>query len=460
MKTALCLFICYISAPTTGPQAQTKSWDPFLDTLQTRTLTYFLHTTDSASGLAPDRWPTPSPSSVAAVGFALTCYPIAVERKLIKRADAARRTLNSLRFLFTAPQDDPPSGGIGYHGFFYHFVSIPDGTRAWNCELSTIDTALLMAGVLACQSYFDRNDANESSIRHTADSLYRRVDWSWAAEGREGLMLGWTPEKGADRESWRGYNEAMIMYILALGSPTHPVSPGVWNYWTSTYVWAKFYDREFVSFGPLFGHQYSHCWIDYRGIYDRFMRAKGIDYFENSRRATYSHQAYAAENPHGYRGYSSRIWGITPCDGPGDTTFTVDGRRRVFIGYAGRGVSFDWVLDDGTIAPTGAGASLPFAPEICIPALKSMRSQHGAHLWKDFGFVDAFNPSFVTPSTGEEGWYDKDFLGIDQGPIAVMIENHRDGFVWNLMKRNSYIVSGLKKAGFSGGWLDTQTPAK
>jgi hypothetical protein len=334
-------------------------------------------------------------------------------------------------------------------------VAIPDGSRAWNCELSTIDTALLMAGVLVCHTYFDRKDSPEHLIRQTADSLYRRVDWSWTAEGRKGITFGWTPEKGADSDSWHGYNEAMIMYILALGSPTHPVQPSVWDYWTSTYVWARYYDWEFVSFGPLFGHQYSHCWIDYKGIADAYMRRKGIDYFENSRRATYSQQAYGAENPRGYRGYSQEIWGVTPCDGPGDTTFVVEGKERRFIGYGGRGVSFDWALDDGTLAPTGPSGSVAFAPEISIPALKAIRKQY-PRVWSEFGFFDAFNPTFVTPATGPGGWVDRDYLGIDQGPIVIMIENLRNGFIWNLMKKNAYIVQGLKRAGFSGGWLDTK----
>jgi len=447
------LFLTVASSAFSGTKA--KSWDPFLDTLQTRTLRFFLHTMDSTSGLTPDRWPTRSPSSIAADGFALTCYPIAAERGVIPRKEAARRALLMLRSFLVAPQNDHAAGSIGYRGLFYHFVTIPDGTRAVNCELSTIDTALLMAGVLACQTYFDRRNATERLIRQTADSLYRRVDWTWTAEGKEGITFGWTPENGANRESWHGYNEAMIMYILALGSPTHPVQPSVWDYWTSTYVWAKYYDWEFVSFGPLFGHQYSHCWVDFRGIADRYMRGKGIDYAENSRRATYSHQAYGAQNPRGFRGYSKEIWGVTPCDGPGDTIFVVDGKERRFIGYGGRGVSFDWALDDGTLAPTGPGSSVAFAPEICVPALKALRTQY-PHLWSEFGFFDAFNPTFVTPRTGPGGWVDHDYLGIDQGPIAIMIENLRNGFVWNLMKQNAYIVQGLKRAGFTGGWLEAK----
>ncbi len=373
---------------------------------------------------------------------------------MISRAEAASRVGRTLELLLHAPQGEARGGVAGYRGFFYHFVALADASRAWNCELSTIDTALLMAGVLCAESYFDIDAPAESAIRAMADSLYSRVDWTWSAAGRPGIMLGWTPEHGADRNSWHGYNEAMIMYVLALGSPTHPVEPKVWDYWTSSYVWGKYYGNEFVSFGPLFGHQYSHCWIDYRGIRDAYMKEKGIDYFENSRRATYSQQGYGAGNPGGFRGYSGDVWGVTACDGPGDTAFSVDGKERRFIGYGGRGVSFDWVLDDGTIAPTGAGGSFSFAPEICIPSLKSMRMVYGDRLFREYGFADAFNPTFVTPGTGEEGWVDVDYLGIDQGPIAVMIENLRNGFVWKLMKKNPSIVRGLRNAGFAGGWLD------
>ena len=456
MKACICGLLLAGACASLRAQDASPRWDPFLDTLQQRTIRWFLTATPAATGLTPDRWPSPSPSSIAAVGFALTIYPNAVERKMITRAEAAARTLTTLRTLLASPQNDGRAGVGGFRGLLYHFVAVADGTRAWNCELSTIDTALLIAGVLCDRVYFDGEAPAEREIRALADSLERRVDWTWTAEGRPGIMLGWTPEHGADKHSWHGYNEASIMYILALGSPAHPVEPRTWDYWTSTYVWAAYYGKEFVSFGPLFGHQFSACWIDFRGIRDRYMKEKGIDYFENSRRATYSQKGYGIENPRRYRGYDSLVWGVSACDGPGDTAFTVGGTRREFIGYGGRGVSFDWVLDDGTLTPTAPGGSVAFAPEICIPALKEMRRRYGDHLWKEYGFVDAFNPTFVTQGTGPAGWFDRDYLGIDQGPIAVMIENLRDGFVWNLMKKHPTIVRGLRRAGFTGGWLDNR----
>jgi len=441
-------------------QKETGPWDPFLDTLQEKTLRFFLERTDRATGLTPDRAPSQSESSIAAIGFALTAYPIAAERRMITREESASRVLNTLRFLFGLPQNPNPDSSSGYRGFFYHFLNLKNGRRAWNCELSTIDTGLLMAGILFCQSYFDRNTPVEKSIRSIADILYRRVDWNWAMSDKSGIVLAWRPETGFSSEIWRGYNEAMILYILALGSPTHPVPEAVWNVWTSSYIWAKYYGYEFISFGPLFGHQYSHCWIDFRGIQDAYMKTKGIDYFENSRRATYSQWAYAKENPNGWQDYSSDIWGFTACDGPGDTAFFVDGKMRKFWAYSARGVSFDWVSDDGTIAPTAAGGSIAFAPEICVPVLKAMKEKYGNLLWREYGFVDAFNPTFRTPATSEAGWFDRDFLGIDQGPIVIMIENLRNSFVWNVMKKNPYIVKGLRRAGFSGGWLDRKKSDK
>jgi hypothetical protein len=403
--------------------------------------------------LTPDRWPKPgAPSSIAAVGFALTAYGIAVEREVISRAEAAQRTLNTLRFFWQLPQHERPDQVAGYKGFFYHFLKIPEGTREWRCELSSIDTALLLAGVLFAQSYFDGDNQAEQDIRALADSLYFRADWNWFMAGTNGVKTSWHPERGFGPHIWDGYDEAMILYVLGLGSPTHPLPASVWQTWTTPYAWAKYYDEEFVSFGPLFGHQYSHCWIDFRGIQDAYMREKDLDYFENSRRATYSHQAYARENPRAYRDYAENIWGFTACDGPKDTAFVVDGQERKFWSYRARGVSFDWIEDDGTIAPTAAGGSVAFAPEICIPALKAMRVKYDTLLWKEYGFLDSFNPTYITPKT-PNGWFDDDYLGIDQGPIVIMIENLRNGFVWNVMKKNPYIVKGLQRAGFTGGWL-------
>jgi hypothetical protein len=438
----------------------------FLDTLQRRTFDWFWERTDAGTGLTPDRWPTKSFSSVAAIGFALTAYPVGVERGYVTRAQAAERVLNTLRYLYRAPQGPDSAGVTGYRGFYYHFLDMETGHRFRDVELSTIDTALLLAGALFCQSYFDRPDAAEAAIRAYADSMYRRVDWSWAITKPPVVSMGWRPERGFINYHWEGYNEAMIVYVLAFASPTHPIDPAAWSAWTANYKWASFQGYEHVNFGPLFGHQYSHVWIDFRGIQDEYMRGRGIDYFENSRRATLAQRAYAIANPDEWEGYGATIWGLTAVDGPIDTTIMLDGRQRSFFTYRARGAAAGEIMDDGTIGPTAAGGSVPFAPEIAVPALVAMREKYGEHLFTEYGFLDSFNPTLdaslplrhgrVVPGVG---WFDGDYLGIDQGPIITMIENYRSDLIWRTMRGNPYIIAGLKKAGFTGGWLDAAARA-
>jgi len=436
----------------------------FLDSLQARTFGYFWELSDSLTGLTPDRYPTRSFASVSATGFALTAYPIGVERGQVTREQARRRVLATLRFFWRAEQGTTPSGKTGHQGFFYHFLEPETGHRFENVELSSVDTALFFAGALFCQSYFDRDDPLEREIRALADSLYFRADWEWLSPRRPAIGHGWTPEEGFLEYDWRGYNEAMLVYLLALGSPTHPADPAAWDAWVSEYRWGSFHGQEHVGFGPLFGHHYTHVWIDFRGIQDAAMRARGIDYFENSRRATLAQRAYAMANPNGWAEYGARLWGLSACDGPVEGTFEIGGRQRSFHTYWGRGASFTDVQDDGTIAPTAAGGSIAFAPEIVIPLLRALAEDHGERVYREFGFVDALNPTFrlsVPVQHGwvdpDHGWYDRDYLGIDQGPILCMIENLRTGLVWETMRRNAHVVRGLRRAGFRGGWLDEDT---
>jgi hypothetical protein len=444
------------------PAAGGPAAEAFLDTLQQRTFDFFWETTPAGNGLTPDRWPTPSFSSIAAVGFALSAYLVGVEHGWITRDEAAGRTLATLRFFWNAPQGDGSTAVTGYKGFFYHFLDMETGHRFEDVELSTIDTTLLLAGILSAQVYFDGADGSEAEIRALADSIYFRVDWPWAQARPPSVSMGWRPEHGHIPADWRGYNEAMILLILALGSPTHPVGPEAWHEWTTTYRWGTFYREEHLGFAPLFGQQYSHVWIDFRGIQDSVMRVHGIDYFENSRRATVDQRAYAIDNPNAWQGYGPNVWGLTACDGPADTTVMVDGRLREFHTYWARGAGPFEVKDDGTIAPTAAGGSIPFAPEIAIPALFEMRHRFGDHLFGEYGFRDAFNLTFddagIPPEEGNVvpgvGWFDVDYLGIDQGPIVLMIENHRGEFLWDLMKESPYVVTGLCRAGFGGGWLE------
>ncbi|HSS75498.1 MAG TPA: glucoamylase family protein [Thermoanaerobaculia bacterium] len=452
---------------TPAPPAAAVSFDrndPLLDDVEHRSFQYFWDLADSHTLLIPDRAPTPSFSSIAAVGFGLTAYGIGAERGYVPRAQAAERTLATLRSLLAMKQGAEPRGVSGYKGFFYHFLDMKTAERFQTVELSTIDTSLLMAGVLFSQSYFDGADATELAIRSTAEDLYERVDWPWEQVRKPAISMGWTPEEGFHTYDWRGYNEAMIVIVLALGSPTHPVDPSAWGEYTKTERWGTFYDQDHILFAPLFGHQYSHVWIDFRDIKDAVMREHGIDYFENSRRATLSQHAYAVANPNQYRDYGDRIWGLSACDGPMDATITIDGRRRKFYGYAARGASANDIRDDGTITPTAAASSIVFTPELSIPAIHEMSHRYGSLLYSKYGFLDAFNPTLRTSrgvQSGHvdpaQGWFDVDYLGIDQGPIVAMIENYRSGLVWKTMRGNRHIVRGLQRAGFTGGWLAGET---
>ncbi len=438
----------------------------FVDELHERTFRWFWDVADPATGLVPDRWPTPSFSSVAAIGFGLTAYAVGAEHGWITREQARDRVLLTLRFLADAPQGPAPSGTAGYKGFFYHFLDMASGTRYGQVELSTVDTALLLGGVLFCQQYFAGDDAVETEIRALADLLYERVDWSWAQPRPPAITMGWYPETGFHHFDWRGYDEAMIVYLLALGSPTHPVAPEAWPMWTSSYRWGSFYGQEHVGFAPLFGHQFSHCWVDFRGIQDAYMRDRGIDYFINSQRAALAQQAYAADNPHGFVGYDDKVWGLSACDGPADVTLPFGGHQVRFFTYAARGASHTEVRDDGTITPMAAASSLPFAPEAVLPSLWAMRERYGEHLYTEYGFLDAFNPTFTYTDVpvyhgrviAGVGWFDTDYLGIDQGPIVAMIENHRSGLVWRLMRSSPPVLRGLQRAGFTGGWIDGSAP--
>jgi hypothetical protein len=437
--------------------------DPLIDDLERRTFRYFWETTNKKNGLAPDRYPSPSFVSIAAIGFSLTAFVVGAERRFVPRAQASERVLRSLRFLAKLPQGPEPSGVAGHKGFYYHFLNPKDGLRFTGSELSTVDTALMLGGILLAQTYFDRDTRSEREIRELADRIYQRVDWQWAQSRPPAISHGWRPEEGFLSHDWDGYNEAMLVYILALGSPSHPVAPDAWAHWTRNYDenWGKFGGQEFLSFGPLFGHQYSHVWIDFHGIQDEYMREKGIDYFENSRRAAYAQREYASQNPMQWIGYDAEIWGLSACDGPADTVQMYNGQEKKFFAYAGRGTASVHALDDGTIAPTAAIASIAFAPEIVIPTIHALRRRYGEHLYKKYGFLDSINPSFtyadVKVSYGQVvsqvGWVATDYIGIDQGPILAMINNYRSGLIWKIMQRNPYIQRGLERAGFSGGWL-------
>jgi len=282
-----------------------------------------------------------------------------------------------------------------------------------------------------------------------------RVDWRWAQNDGATVTHGWTPERGFIRYRWQGFNEGLLLYVLGLGSPTHALPEESYLAWTSTYRWKTLYGREFLYGGPLFMHQLSHAWIDFRGIQDAYMRVKGIDYFENSRRATYVQQAYATRNPKGFTAYGVHLWGITASNGPGPATRRLDGVTRRFLGYRARAVPYG--PDDGTIAPWAIVASLPFAPEIVLPTLQHCVDRFPAML-RDHGLVCSINPTFRESRGRRGGWISRSHFALDQGPVVLMIENYRSGLLWRLTRRCPFVVNGLRRAGFTGGWLESPVP--
>jgi hypothetical protein len=439
------------STTTTAFAALPKQQQATVDDLEKRTFAFFVDSANKANGLIPDHWPDDHQgdyfSSIASVGFGLTAYGIGVERGWMSRGDAVRRTLTTLKFFHDAPQG-AAIDATGYHGFFYHFLDMNTGKRygprSW-VELSTVDTTLLLGGVLFAQSYYDRDTRDEKEIRRLADEIYRAVDWQWASPRAPLVAMGWSPEAEFIHADWQG-----------------------WTAWTQGYdaTWGEFQGQTHLGFAPLFGHQYSHVWIDFRGIRDDYMRRHDLDYFENSRRATMAQREYAIHNPMQWTGYGSDIWGLTASNGPRKPLAPGEvnryaGDAKTFYGYVARGAGLFHTIDDGTIAPTAAAASIAFAPGIAIPAIEAMQ-RLGDAVYTRYGFIDAFNQSFtftdrplrsgrIVPSLG---WVDNLYLGIDQGPIVAMAENFRSDLVWRVMRKNIYIRDGLRRAGFTGGWLD------
>lgn len=421
-----------------------------LDQVQRDSFRFFPAHLNPSNGLVRDSSQEHTPCSIAAVGFALSCYPVAVFNAWMSRDEALKHTLATLRFFDKLEQSEKPDAG-GWRGFFYHFIDMNDGRRAWNCELSTIDTALLLAGMLTAAQYFDGENDDEREVRSTAAAINERVDWRWAQNHGAAISLGWTPENGFISYRWIGYSEALLLYALALGSTSPEISSKAYAEWISGYRWRRYYGQEYVYAGPLFIHQFSHIWIDFRGIQDEYMREHHSDYFENSRRATHVHREYAIRNPRHFRDYHGQIWGLTASHGPGPCEREVHGRRRKFYDYRARGAPHG--PDDGTVAPWAAIASLPFAPDIVLPTIQ----QFDAHDIKcnqrgGFGFFSSFNPTFHVQA-GDAGWVSKLHLAINQGPIVLMLENYQTDMIWKLMRNCAPIVRGLQRAGFSGGWL-------
>jgi hypothetical protein len=418
--------------------------EALLDRLQRAAFSYLRDYAQADNGLIADTSRAGSPCSIAVVGFALSSYLVAVERGWMSRSDAAALTLKTLRFFWESPQSDQPEA-TGYMGFYYHFLDMRTGRRVWQCELSLVDTALLMAGVLTAGTYFD--GAEEAQIRELSEALYQRVDWRWAQNGQESVSQGWKPECGFLHYGWEGYNEATIVYVLGRSSPGHSLTEGSFVEWTSTYQWERLLGHDVLYSGPLFTHLFSHAWIDYRGIKDVFMREKRSDYFENTRSAIAIHREYGARNPRSYEGYDRDLWGITAGDGPGDQELRLNKRDLRLFGYMSRGVPYG--PDDGTIAPWAMLATVPFEPAAALRGTRRLLRNYPQVCTHD-RFSSGFNPTLRVNGTGwlSEGWY-----GLDQGLLVMMIENHRSGLIWEVTRRCPVIRTGLIGAGFTGGWL-------
>src|SRR5580704_13855304 len=431
--------------------------------LQRLAFRYFLDHTNARNGLVADNTGKDSPCSIAATGLGLSCYPIAVVNGWLKREDSAERVLTALQFFERSPQGPEPDV-TGYKGFYYHFLEMKDGRRAGECELSTVDSAFLLAGMLVAGAYFDTDSPAEREIRDAADALFRRADWQWALYAVPCNENGWptqtaedvtiihggAPESGFISYRYQGYDESLLMHVLGFGSSTFALPPECYAAWQKTFDWRKQYEIEYLHAGPLFIHQLSHCWLDLREIIDGFMKSKGINYVENSRRAVAVQERYAQENPQKFRGYGPLCWGLSASDGPGPATKTIDNSNRDFWMYEARGVPDG--PDDGTLAPGAVAASVPFATELVIDTIRELVRAH-PNLRSEYGLRASLNPTF-----GD--WISPLNYGLDQGPIVMMIENHRTGLLWNLMRRCPFVWRGLRQAGFTSGWLDSETEPK
>jgi hypothetical protein len=406
------------------------------DRLQRGAFDYIRRYTNPANGLVADTSRPESPCSIAVVGFALSCYLVAVERGWLSRSSAARRVLTTLLFFWRSTQG-VAADATGFKGFYYHFLNMDSGKRVWDCELSLIDSALLMAGVLSVGQYFARADPTENSIRVTAEALYRRVDWRWAQNESATLSQGWHPDYGFLHYGWEGYNEALLS-ILGLVLPCHfwrAASPTGRAYrWNA--CWA-----DVVYSGPLFrtcSPRVDRLW----GIRDVFMREKVSD------RREYAQRCRAAR----YADATAGRWATAVTSG---ASAPVTDRPPLYpefagsapLGYMARGVPFG--PDDGTLCPWAMLATLPFTPGAALSGTRALLSRY-PQVCREDRFTSGFNPTENSESGGwlSEGWY-----GLDQGLLVLMIENARTGLVWSLLRGCAHVRRGLKRAGFRGGWL-------
>ena len=386
--------------------------EAFLEDLQKRCFQYFWEQAPPETGLVADRAPADGSekfdvASIAATGFGLTAICIADERGWVEHDEAYQRVLTTLRFLWEKTTNE--------HGFYYHFVNHTTGKRVWGCELSSIDTGLLLGGVMVARQYYKGTE-----VEQLATKIYERVDWPWMrGEGRT-LTMGWTPEHGFLNATWDGYSEHTIIYLLGLGSPTHPLPPDVWRIWKRRPV-IDYDEFTFMACPPLFTHQFSHAYVDYRAKRDDV-----ANYYRNSVIATKAHRRMCIRLGERFPQYSEDVWGITASDYAG--------------GYTAWGGPPATANIDGTVVPCAAAGSLPFLPKACIHTLRYMKQHYGDKIWKHYGFADAFNP--------QTGYVARDVIGIDVGISLVMIENYRSGFVWKYFMANPEMQKAMDLAGF------------
>jgi hypothetical protein len=397
--------------PPTGFQLSQED-DQFLDNLEKANFQFFWDQGDPGTGLIKDRCNVRETdktvvASIAATGFGLTAICIAEKRGYISHSDARNRVLATLQFLWkTMPE---------HRGFFYHWVNVKTGDRTWDSELSSIDTAILLCGVLTCRQHFRHAD-----ITRLARQIFNRVEWNWLSEDTSLLPQGWLPDLGFLPYRWDLYSELMMMYLLGLGSSTHPLPAATWNAWKRTIFE---YDglRYIGAFAPLFVHQYSQAWFDFRGKRDKY-----ADYFKNSAIATEAHRRFCLELARQFPDYSNDLWGITASDSQ--------------HGYVIWGGPPEMGPIDGTVVPSATGGSLAFLPEASLRVLKNIKEKYGTGAWSRYGFVNAFNPL--------KNWYDTDVIGIDTGITMLMAENLRTSFVWDTFMKNREATVGLERAGF------------
>ncbi len=389
--------------------------DAFLEELEKANFQYFWEQADPHSGLTKDRChvrtnDTGVVASIAATGFALTALCIGQQRGYVSPQDARNRVLSTLRFLWKSM--------VNHRGFYFHFANIHTGERIWDSEISSIDTAILMCGVLTCRQHF-----KQAEITRLATDIFDRIEWTWLSEDTALLPHGWSPEGGFLPYRWDYYSELMMMYLLGLGSSTHPLQEETWNSWKRvTFDYEGL--RYIGSYAPLFINQYSHAWFDLRGKRDKF-----ADYFENSKIATEVHRRFCIELNSRFPDYSEDLWGITASDSE--------------HGYVVWGGPPETGPIDGTVAPSAPAGSLVFLPGETLRVLRHMKNHYGDRCWCRYGFVNAFNPL--------HNWFDGDVIGIDTGITMIMAENLRTGFVWDTFMKNREAIKGLERAGFT--WL-------